>query len=394
MIHRVQRGVVPAKHHTALEVDGALAYEHCLTRRGFEGPYTILYHRKPPHWVTREEDLGAHPGGGEVGWDGALRRRHFRSADLAAGGEPLLSRRLLFANRELGLWVARPDRDDATLVANADADELTFVFSGAGRVESALGVLPFEAGDYVLVPRALPHRWRLDGPAYLLVFEGRSWIDLPKQFRNPSGQLRMDAPYSHRDFREPVWPEGGPSGLGAPRNLTVLRQGRLSRLEWANDPFDVVGWDGQVWPFAFPIRAYQPKTGLVHLPPTTHITFAGGGFVVCSFVPRLVDYHEKAIPCPYPHSSVDCDEVIFYVDGKFSSRKGVGPGSITLHPTGLPHGPHPGRYETSMGTTRTDELAVMVDTFSALLPSEHARGIEDPGYSQSWVRGQDGGVME
>ncbi|MGV8041295.1 MAG: flavin reductase [Thermoanaerobaculaceae bacterium] len=286
------------------------------------------------------------------------------------------------------MWLGRPDRDDATLVANADGDELTFVHEGAGRVESPLGVLDFEPGDYVFVPRSLLHRWRLDRPAYLLTIEARSWVDLPRQFRNPVGQLTMDAPYSHRDFREPRWPEGGPATLGAPREALVYRQGRLSRFEHAHDPFDVVGWDGQVWPYAFPIRAFQPKTGLVHLPPTIHITFAGQGFVVCSFVPRVVDFHPEAIPCPYPHSSVDCDEIIFYAAGNFTSRRGIEPGSVTLHPVGVPHGPHPGRYEASIGTTRTSELAVMVDTFSPLGVTAHARAVEDGGYNRSWAFGR------
>ncbi len=386
MIHRLQRGTVPDKPHTALYVDGELAFEHCVTRRGFESAYTILYHRRPPHWVTEEEDLGPHPGLAELAWDGAVRRRHFKPAELPVGGSAFSSRKLFLGNKDLGMWVARPDRDDDTLVANADADELTFVHEGSGRLETPLGVVSFDPGDYVFVPRALPHRFRLDGPAFLLVLEGRSWIDVPKQFRNPSGQLRMDAPYTHRDFKEPAWSNGGPAGLGAPRTLLILRHGRVTRQELANDPFDVLGWDGLLWPFAFPIRAYQPKTGLVHLPPTTHVTFAGGGFVICSFVPRLVDYHEHAIPCPYPHSSVDCDEFLFYVDGNFTSRKGIGRASATLHPIGVPHGPHPGRYEGSIGTTRTDELAVMVDTFSALLPTDHARAVEDPGYNHSWVK--------
>ena len=394
MIHRLQRGIVPAKPHTVFEVDGVIAYEHCFTRRGFEGAYTIMYHRKPPHWVKREDLLGPHPGLASASWDGAVRRRHFRTGEVDEPGSPFHARRLLMGNKDIGIWVTRADRDDEVLVANGDADEMTFVFKGSGRVECPLGVLPFTAGDYVYVPRALPHRWRLDGPSSLLVLEARSWIDLPKQFRNHVGQLTMDAPYSHRDFREPSWPDGGPEKLDAPRTLIMQRHGDLTAMELVNDPFDVVGWDGQVWPFAFPIRAYQPKTGLVHLPPTTHITFAGGGFVVCSFVPRLVDFHKQAIPCPYPHSSVDCDEVIFYVDGNFTSRNGVSPGSITLHPIGVPHGPHPGRYEASIGSSRTDELAVMVDTFSALLPTDHARAVEDPGYNQSWVRGVDGGVLE
>jgi homogentisate 1,2-dioxygenase len=394
MIHRLQRGAVPGTPHTVFKVDGEQAYEHCFTRRGFEGTYTIMYHRKPPHWVREEEDVGQHPGVAEPTWDGAVRRRHFLSGKLALGGDPFSSRRLVMANNDLGVWIARPDRDDPTLVSNADADELTFVHEGSGRVETPLGVVPFSAGDYVYMPRALPHRWRLDGPAFLLVLDARSWIDVPQQFRNPSGQLRMDAPYSHRDFKEPNWPKGGPATLSAPRQHRILRQGRVSRVEWSNDPFDVIGWDGQVWPFAFPIRAYKPKTGMIHLPPTTHITFAGGGFVVCSFVPRVVDWGPQAIPCPYPHSSVDCDEVIFYVDGKFTSRRGVGPASLTLHPVGIPHGPHPGRYEGSVGTTRTDELAVMFDTFSPLLPTDNARSVEDPGYNLSWIRGTDGGVIE
>jgi homogentisate 1,2-dioxygenase len=394
MIHRLQRGAIPPVPHTVFKVGGEQVYEHCFTRRGFEGAYTIMYHARPPHWIEEEKDEGPHPGVAEPSWDGAVRRRHFLSANLPDGGDPFAARRLIMANRDLGVWIARPDRDDPTLVADADADELIFVHEGTGRLETPLGVVPFAPGDYVFVPRALPHRWRLDGPAFLLVLDARSGIDVPHQFRNPSGQLRMDAPYTHRDFKEPEWPDGGPATLGAPREMRVLRDGRVSRVRWANDPFDVVGWDGQVWPFAFPIRAYKPKTGMIHLPPTTHITFAGGGFVVCSFVPRLVDWGPQSIPCPYPHSSVDCDEVIFYVDGKFTSRRGVGPASLTLHPVGVPHGPHPGRYEGSVGTTRTDELAVMFDTFSPLLPTDHARNVEDGSYNLSWVRGADGGVIE
>ena len=387
MIHRLQRGSVPELPHTAFWVDGELAFEHCFTRRGFDGAYTIMYHRRPPHWVTTEEALGRHPGWAEPAWDGALRRRHFLSAGVPAGGTAFLSRRLLLANPDVAVWLARPDAGDPTLVANADGDELVFVHQGGGAVHCPLGSLAFAPGDYVFIPRGLPHRWRLDGPAYLLAMEGRSWLGLPSQYRNPAGQLSMYAPYSHRDFREPEWPEGGPEALEAPRRLLVKRGDALTSFEMAHDPFDVVGWDGQVWPFAFPIRAFKPRTGRVHLPPTIHTTFAGGGFVVCSFVPRLVDFDADAVPCPYPHSSPDCDEVLFYVDGNFTSRRGIGAGSITLHPTGLPHGPHPGTYEASIGATRTDELAVMIDTFKTLLPTEHARALEDDGYNRSWVNG-------
>ncbi|MDQ7088324.1 MAG: homogentisate 1,2-dioxygenase [Acidobacteriota bacterium] len=386
MIHRLQRGTVPPKPHTVFEVDGALTYEHCFTRQGFDGSYSILYHRRPPHWVAAAEDLGEHPGAGSPAAPGNLERRHYLSGKIPRGGSPFLCRRRILVNPDIAIWIAHPDQDDETLVANGDGDELVFVHRGSGRLDSPYGELAFDEQDYVYVPRGVPHRWRIDGPAELLIMEGLSYIDLPAQFRNAAGQLKMDAPYSHRDFRPPRWPEGGPTTLAPPRRLVTKRRGRLSALEMSHDPFDVVGWDGMVWPFAFPIRAYQPRTGLVHLPPTIHITFAGAGFVICSFVPRVVDFHEKAIPCPYPHSSVDCDEVLFYVEGNFTSRKGIGPGSISYHPMGLPHGPHPGTYEASIGTRTTSEMAVMIDTFKPLDPTSHARSIEDPGYNTSWVR--------
>jgi homogentisate 1,2-dioxygenase len=386
MIHRTTRGQIPEKPHTVFEVDGRLTFEHCMTRAGFESIYTIAWHREPPHWVASEEDLGPHPGWAELGWKGPLRRCHFHSAEVPVGGTAFLGRRLLFGNSDMGVWLGRPDQTEPTLVANADGDELTFVHEGSGRIECPLGILPFGRGDYVYVPQGLPHRWVLDGPAHLLLMEARSALRVPKQYRAPEGQLSMYAPYTHHDFIEPAWPQGGPETLDPPCRLVVQSGGRLTAFELAHNPFDVVGWDGQMWPFVFPILAFQPKTGMVHLPPTIHTTFAGNGYVVCSFVPRVVDFGDGAIPCPYPHSSPDCDEILFYVDGNFTSRKGVGPGSISLHPRGLPHGPHPGTYEASIGTTRTDELAVMIDTFKPLLPTEHAAAIEDRDYNTGWVR--------
>ena len=386
MIHRLTRGQIPKKPHTVFEVDGSLTFEHCITRAGFESIYTVAWQRKPPHWVGSEEDLGPHSGWAEPSWEGPLRRCHYLTTELPAGGTPFLGRKLMVANPDLGLWMAQPVESEPTLVANADGDELTFVHAGSGRVECPLGVIPFTAHDYVYVPQGLPHRWILDGPAHLMMMEARSPLRVPKQYRCPEGQLSMYAPYTHHDFVEPRWPEGGPESLGAPRRLIVQSGGRLTAFELANDPFDVVGWDGQMWPFAFPILAFQPKTSSVHLPPTIHTTFAGEGYVVCSFVPRVVDFGKDAIPCPYPHSSPDCDEILFYVEGNFTSRKGVGPGSISLHPRGLPHGPHPGTYEASIGTTRTDELAVMVDTFKPLVPTRNAAVIEDRNYNTGWVR--------
>jgi homogentisate 1,2-dioxygenase len=386
MIHRVKRGQIPAKPHTVFEVDGSLCYEHCLTRSGFEAMYTILWHRKPPHWVESQEDLGRHPGWAEGERKGPLRRALFSTNRLGKGDSPFLSRRLLFVNSDVGIWVGRPTESEPTLVTNGDGDELTFVYEGSGRLECPLGMVPFAAHDYVYVPQGMPHRMVLDGPAVLFTVEAHSQLRVPKQYRTPEGQLSMYAPYTHHDFVEPVWPDGGPESLAAPRRLIVKSGGFLTAFELSNDPFDVVGWDGQLWPFAFPILAFQPKTGLIHLPPTIHTAFAGDGYVVCSFVPRLVDFAENAIPCPYPHSSPDCDEILFYVEGNFTSRKGVGPSSITLHPRGITHGPHPGTYEGSIGSSRTDELAVMVDTFKPLWPTPFAAGIEESGYNLSWVR--------
>lgn len=385
MIHRMQLGEVPSKNHIAFRPGGKLAFEHCFTRQGFDGAYTIMYHREPPHWVATDEDLGAHLGIAASGWDGPLRRRHFVSSRQAPGGSPFTGRRLLLENADVAVYMVHADRDDETVVTNGDGDELTFVHRGSGRLETPLGVVRFGPEDYVYVPRALPYRWRLDGPASMFVMEGRSYIDLPRQFRNAHGQLTLDAPYSHRDFRGPEWPAGGPESLGAPARLIAQRHGRLTAFTLSSDPFNVLGWDGNMWPFAFNIRNYQPRTGLVHLPPTIHLTFAGGGFIVCSFVPRKTDFHPQAIPCPYPHSSVHCDEVIYYVEGNFTSRKGIEPGSISLHPMGMPHGPHPGTYEASIGTTETSELAVMLDTFKALMPTDNARTIEDSGYNLSWA---------
>ncbi len=386
MIHRLTRGLIPKKPHTVFKVDGELTFEHCITRAGFASVFTIAWHRKPPHWIASEEDLGLHPGWAAPDEDGPLRRQHFRTHGLAEGGTPFLSRKLLMANSDLGVWVSRPTESEPTLVADADGDELTFVHAGSGRVESPLGVVPFSAQDYVYVPQGLPHRWILDSPAHLLMMEAKSSLRVPSQFRSPEGQLLMDAPFTHHDFVEPRWPGQGPESLDPPRRLVVQSGGRLTAFELAHNPFDVVGWDGQLWPFAFPILAFQPKTSSVHLPPTIHTTFAGNGYVVCSFVPRVVDFGEGAIPCPYPHSSPDCDEILFYVEGNFTSRKGVGPGSISLHRRGIPHGPHPGTYEASVGTARTDELAVMIDTFKPLAPTRYALEIEERDYNTGWVR--------
>jgi homogentisate 1,2-dioxygenase len=388
VIDRQSAGLFPEKPHTVCRTpDGKILYEEMLTRAGFNGPFTYLYHRFP---VTAHREVGV----SDRGWlaphpDPAgqkpLRRRLYLSGQLPPGGM-LVDRRIpILYNRDLVVLIARPDATDDAYFANGDGDELWFVHEGSARLESPCGWLEVRAGDYVWIPKSMVIRWHVEAPMRMLGFEARGGVSIPAAFRNPVGQLRMDAPYTHRDFVRPRGPIATPdAALDGPRELLVKKSGAFTRYVLEHPPMDVVGWDGFVYPFAFPIEKYQPKAGLVHLPPTVHATFEGPGFLVCSFVPRVTDFHPSAIPCPYPHSSVDCDEILYYVRGQFTSRRGVGPGAISLHPAGIAHGPHPGAYEASIATTRTDELAVMCDTFEPLLPTAQAANIEDAGYHDSW----------
>jgi homogentisate 1,2-dioxygenase len=387
MIDRLQLGSVPSKPHTVHKVGGELTYEECFTRQGFEGAYSILYHRRhPARTVSWQASSRGWQPPRAVETD-LLRRRHYLTPRLPAGGQLLDSRTPLLFNSDVTVLLSRPAEDDDVYFANGDGDELHFIHEGAGTLESMFGLLPFKAGDYVYIPRSTVHRWTWTAPGYDFIVEAHSYLDIPKNFRNQYGQLKMDAPYSHRDFGRPEWPANGLDAALAsgPRTLVAKKGGRFSSYTFPSPVIDIVGWDGYTYPFTFAIEKYQAKTGLVHLPPTIHTTFAGGNFVVCSFVPRMTDTHPDAIPCPYPHSSVDCDEILFYVRGNFTSRKGVGPGSISLHPAGVIHAPHPGSYEGSIGARRTDELAVMLDTFAPLQPTAQAVNIEDPGYMQSWA---------
>ncbi len=388
MIDRAWAGLLPDKPHTALrDAAGALFYEEMHTRGGFGGPFTYLYHRYP---VTAHREVAscnrgwAPPVADERAFH-PLRRRLYGSDKIAQGGQLLDARTPILFNKDVTILLARPDVTDDAYFANGDADELWFVQEGAARLESVCGWLDVTPGDYVWVPRAMIHRWHVERPMRLMCFEAPEGIVVPTDFRNPVGQLRMDAPYTHRDFVRPKGPIATPDQIQeGPRELVVKRHGTFTRFVTERPSMDVVGWDGFVYPWAFNIEKYQPKTGMVHLPPTIHATFASRGFLVCSFVPRVTDTHPNAIPCPYPHSSVDCDEVILYLRGNFTSRRGVGPGALSLHPAGIAHGPHPGAYEASIGTKRTDEMAVMIDTYAPLLPTAQAANLEDAGYHESW----------
>jgi homogentisate 1,2-dioxygenase len=314
-----------------------------------------------------------------------LAKRHFLSQRLAPspGAGPLDARVPLLFNPDLTLGVARPGAEDPVYFANGDGDELLYVHEGGGTLRTWLGDLDFRQGDYLFVPRGHLHRFLPTPgmPQWWLWLEC-SGLRVPAQWRNEAGQLRMDAPYCHRDFRPVRFVGPRDEGL---RLQVVKRGGAFHGFRTEHSPLDVVGWDGSVYPFAFSILDFQPRVGLTHLPPTWHGTFATRGALVCSFVPRPVDFHPQAVPCPYPHSSVDVDEFIFYASGSFTSRRGVGPGSMSYHPAGLPHGPHPGAYEASLGATATDELAVMLDCFLPLHATPQALALEDPGYHGSFV---------
>lgn len=383
MLDRMAVGDIARKHHIQLRSsDGELRYEECFTRDGFDGPYTIMYHQRRPHTHRAIETRHGWPAPIAAS-ERALAKRHYKTLELASRNGPQLdARTALLFNDDVIAGVAFPTDPDPIYVIDGDADELVYVHRGGGTLRTILGDIAFGQGDYVYVPRGILHRFVPDGPQQWFWMSLTGGVHLPRQWRNEVGQLRMDAPYCHRDFKRPVF--AGPRDERI-RDIAVRRGGRWHGFQLADSPLDVVGWDGSVYPWAFPILNFQPRVSTVHLPPTWHGTFATRGALVCSFVPRLVDFHPEAIPCPYPHSSTHCDEIIFYCDGNFTSRRGVGSGSISHHPMGIPHGPHPGSYERSIGTTRTDELAVMLDTFAPLTTAQAALAIEDPGYQDSFI---------
>jgi homogentisate 1,2-dioxygenase len=378
-----QLGRIPKKRHLAFRgPGGALHPEELVGNKGFTGPSSLLYHLRAPTAVKAVRDFR------ELRWEaeerGPLRCRHLRTGRMETGPSAVLDRVPLLFNADVALSLARPEQDDDFFYRNGQADELVFVAEGGGGLESPFGRLPFRAGDYVVIPRGILHRWRFETkPARLLVIESAGYVRTPKEYRNEHGQILEGAPYSERDFRRP---EGLVTRDEAGEfRLLVKRDHRLTELVLAHHPFDVVGWDGYYYPWAFNIHDFEPKVGRVHLPPPVHQTFAGDGFVVCSFCPRPYDFDPEAVPAPYNHANVMSDEVLYYANAEFMSRKGIEYGSITLHPDGLPHGPQPGRAEESIGAKWTNELAVMVDTFRPLRVSRAALAVEDPEYQASWL---------
>jgi homogentisate 1,2-dioxygenase len=376
-------GRLPPKRHTALRGDdGALRYEELVGNKGFAGPSSLLYHLRLPTAVKSVRAFR------DLAWeteeDRTLRHRHFRTAPLETGPSAVLDRVPLLFNADVALQMVRPQKEDAFFYRNGQGDEVVFVTEGEGVLESSFGLLPFRSGDYLVIPRGILHRYRLAPCRQLfLVIESRGAVSTPRRYRNEHGQLLEGAPYSERDFRRPEGQEAHDE-TGDFR-LIVKAANRLTEIVLAHHPFDVVGWDGYYYPWAFNIHDFEPKVGRVHLPPPVHQTFEGEGFVVCSFCPRPFDFDKDAVPAPYSHQNVMSDEVLYYANAEFMSRKGIEYGSITLHPDGLPHGPQPGKTEESIGATWTNELAVMVDTFKPLRASRQALPLEDEGYSLSWL---------
>jgi homogentisate 1,2-dioxygenase len=378
-------GEVPPKRHTQFrQADGSLYAEELMGQEGFSSDSSLLYHRYAPTAIVAAEEFDP-PAWSRVA-NRPLKPRHFQTHKLdAAGLDPILGRQHLMANDDCRISYVVADQP-SPLYRNAIGDECVYVEAGRARVETTFGALDVAAGDYVIIPTSVIHRIvPVDGPVRTLVIEATGHIGPPKRYLSVRGQLLESAPYCERDLRGPVEPLAVDE---TDVDVYVQHRRGWTRYTYANHPFDVVGWDGCLYPWAFSIHDFEPITGRVHQPPPAHQTFEGPNFVICSFVPRKVDYHPLSIPVPYNHHNVDSDEMLFYTGGSYEARRGSGieQGSISLHPSGFTHGPQPGAAERSIGVDFFDELAVMVDTFRPLDLCEPALECEDPGYAWTWAR--------
>ncbi|HXY43933.1 MAG TPA: cupin domain-containing protein [Acidimicrobiales bacterium] len=374
-------GSLPRKRHVQFRQDsGELHVEELMSSEGFSEESALLYHRHSPMAITSAELLATAP---DALRDNApVLPRHLRLHECPEGGDAISGRRLLLANEDVRISYAVAG-ETSPLYRDAVGDELVYLESGRATFESVFGRLEVGEGDYVVVPTHTTHRWVVHEPVRMLCIDSRSHVRVPARYLSTRGQLLEGAPYSERDVRGP---DGPLLADGADVPVLVRTGAGLTRYTYAHHPFDVVGWDGCLYPWVFSIHDFEPIVGSVHQPPPVHQTFAGSGFVVCSFVPRLFDFGPGAVPVPYAHANVDSDEVLFYVGGDFMSRagSGIGPGSMSLHPAGFVHGPQPGSVERALGRPATDELAVMIDTFRPLRLTDAALEIEDTTYAWTW----------
>ena len=377
-------GNIPHKRHTQFRKDdGTLYSEQLFSTEGFSNDYSLLYHIHPPTQIIRtDEAIDLRP---SVADEKMLKHRSFDGLKIHPVSDYLKSRVPVLVNNDCHISLAAPEENmEDYYFKNADADEVIFVHEGTGVLNTMYGELPFNEGDFVVIPRGTIYQVKFANPNNrLFIVESFSPVRFPKKYLSKYGQLLEHSPYCERDIRPPInlvtHDEEGDF------LIQTKKKGMLYGIHYASHPFDVIGWDGCCYPFAFSIHDFEPITGRVHQPPPVHLTFEANNFVLCSFCPRLFDYHPNAIPAPYNHSNIDSDEVLYYVDGDFMSRKHVTRGMITLHPAGIPHGPHPGAVAKSIGARETKELAVMVDTFHPLQLTKQALDIEDPNYTMSWA---------
>lgn len=384
MPHYHTLGAIPHKRHTRFhKPDGGLYAEQLFSTEGFSGAYSLLYHCHPPTRIIQTEK--AHPIAPPLAGEIDLRPRSFDGFRITAERDYLKSRRPLLVNQDVALSLAAPGGGTAAyFFKNADADELWFIHEGSGTLDTPYGTLIFKPGDYLVIPRGTLYQVDFTHSANrLLILESFSPIHFPRKYRSAQGQLLEHAPYCERDIRPP----GALQTRDEKGDFSFLikKQGWLHTVHYDHHPFDVIGWDGCCYPFAFSVHDFEPITGRIHQPPPVHLTFEARNFVVCSFCPRKFDYHPQGIPAPYNHSNIDSDEVLYYAEGNFMSRNNVTRGQLTLHPAGIPHGPHPGAVEKSLGREATDELAIMVDTFHPLQLTDYALHIEDKAYLTSWT---------
>jgi homogentisate 1,2-dioxygenase len=380
-------GDVPRKRHTLhLAPNGERYHEELMSSDGFSSVSALLYHRHSPSALVSIEpaNLAEEPGRA-LSPDVPLAPHHLRTGELELGADPVTGRRVLVGNDDVRMcWVRATGSSD--LYRNAVGDELVYVHEGRATLETVFGALSVSEGDYVVIPASTTHRWRVDDPPLAaLIFEASGHVAPPSRYLSSQGQFLEQAPYCERDLRGPDHPL-----LVDGDNVAVIVRHRsgVTRHVHARHPFDVTGWDGYLYPYALSIHDFEPIVGSLHQPPPVHQTFAGPSFVVCSFVPRPFDFRPDAVKVPYNHANIDCDEVLFYAGGDFMSRSGsgIGVGSISLHPAGFVHGPQPGSWERSVDKDRTEELAVMMDTFSPLYLTQIARSVSDPAYATSWAR--------
>ncbi|MGG8496068.1 homogentisate 1,2-dioxygenase [Tenacibaculum sp. TC6] len=377
-------GKIPPKRHTQFRKEnGNLYYEQLFGTIGFDGMSTNMYHEHRPTMVKEiKKQYSIAP---KIAKDNNIQSYRFRGFQVPQVEDYLESRKVVLTNSDCNIILSAPKNStEDYFYKNTDADEVIFIHKGSGKLRTMLGNLDFKYGDYLVIPRGMIYKLDFDNEDNrLFIVESYSPIYTPKRYRNWFGQLLEHSPYCERDIRRPeeleTYDEKGDF------LMKIKKKNEIIEMVYASHPFDVVGYDGYNYPYAFSIHDFEPITGRIHLPPPIHQTFESAGFVICSFVPRLYDYHPDAIPAPYNHSNIDSDEVLYYVDGDFMSRNDIAPGHISLHPAGIPHGPHPGAAERSIGKKETEELAVMVDTFKPLMVTEEAMKIADEDYYKSWL---------